>query len=158
MEPRGVAFAVTPPEQLWPEIWRWSERACLRRVAKQPALYGLRQAYGSAAEVAACVRKALGRRGADLRGFPANALSWIRVLSPAEFEALAAEVEVVADWLAAPESDAELSAHSDAPADVDASQHNGPQRQMTRWPPLVRVAFAPSRCPRPSPCLPFPPG
>ena len=117
-----MAFAVTPPEQLWPEIWRWSERACLRRVAKQPALFGLRQAYGSAAEVAACVKKALARRGADLRGFPANASTWIRVLSQAEFEALAAELEAP-DSLAAPDSDAEPSAHSDGAADVDASQH-----------------------------------
>ena len=122
MEPRGVAFAVTPPERLWPEVWRWSERACLRRVAKQPALFGLRQAYGSAAEVAACVKKALARRGADLRGFPANASTWIRVLSQAEFEALAAELEAP-DSLAAPDSDAEPSAHSDGAADVDASQH-----------------------------------
>ena len=126
MEPRGVAFAVTPPEQLWPEIWRWSERACLRRVAKQPALFGLRQAYGSAAEVAACVKKALARRGADLRGFPANASTWIRVLSQAEFEALAAELEAP-DSLAAPDSDAEPSAHSDGAADVDASEHTQTQ-------------------------------
>ena len=75
MEPRGVVFALTPPEQLWPEVWRWSERACLRRVARQPALYGLRQSYGSAAEVVACVKKALGRRGVDLPGLPANASS-----------------------------------------------------------------------------------
>jgi len=122
-----VAFAVTPPEQLWPEIWRWSERACLQRVARQPALYGLRQAYGSAAEVAACVKKALARRGADLRGFPANASSWIRVLSQAEFEAMAAEVEAAADSPGEADSDAELSAHSDAAADVDASEHTQTQ-------------------------------
>ena len=122
-----MAFAATPPEQLWPEIWRWSERACLRRVAKQPALFGLRQAYGSAAEVAACVKKALARRGADLRGFPANASSWIRVLSQAEFEAMAAEVEAAAASPGEADSDAELSAHSDAAADVDASEHTQTQ-------------------------------
>ena len=156
MEPRGVAFAVTPPEQLWPEIWRWSERACLRRVAKQPALFGLRQAYGSAAEVAACVKKALARRGADLRGFPANASSWIRVLSEAEFEALAAESDAAADLPAAPDSDAELSAHSDGAADVDASQH-------TPTPPAADDSVAPrpgSVCceplPPPEPLLAFP--
>jgi hypothetical protein len=45
------------------------------------------------------------------------------VLSEAEFEALAAEVEAAADSPGAPDSEAELSAHSDAAADVDASQH-----------------------------------
>ena len=118
---------VTPPEQLWPEVWRWSERACLQRVPRQPALYGLRQAYGSAAEVAACVKKALARRGADLRGFPADASSWIRVLSQAEFEAMAAEVEAAPDSPGEADSDAELSAHSDAAAVVDASEHTQTQ-------------------------------
>ena len=91
MELRGVAFAASVPEQLWPELELWAKRACLRTVARKPVLYSLRDAFGSAAEIASCIRKSFGRRGADLGSLPADAALWIRVLDSAAFEALASE-------------------------------------------------------------------
>ena len=87
MELRGVAFAASVPEQLWPELELWAKRACLRTAARKPVLYGLRDAFGSAAEIASCIRKSFGRRGADLGSLPADAALWIRVLDAAAFEA-----------------------------------------------------------------------
>ena len=87
----GPAFAASPPKELWPELARWAQRACRRSVPREPVLYGLRDAFGSAADVAKCFRKRLAARGgADLSALPADA-SWIRVLSLAEFEAAASE-------------------------------------------------------------------
>ena len=66
----------------------WSLRACRRTVARAPVLYGLRDAFGTAADVAKLIRKRMAARGVDHASLPADA-SWIRVLSCAEFEAAA---------------------------------------------------------------------
>jgi hypothetical protein len=87
----GPAFAASPPKELWPELARWAQRACLRTVAREPVLCGLRESYGSATDVAKCFRKRLAARGADLSALPPDASSWIRIMSLAEFEAAALE-------------------------------------------------------------------
>ena len=124
MELRGVAFAASVPEQIWPELELWAKRACLRTVARKPVLYGLRDAFGSAAEIASCIRKGFGRRGADLGGLPANAALWIRVLDAAAFEALASE--------------AALQTEAEAPAELP-----GPREASAQSPLAIATASAP---------------
>ena len=129
MELRGVAFAASVPEQLWPELELWAKRACLRTAARKPVLYGLRDAFGSAAEIASCIRKSFGRRGADLGSLPADAALWIRVLDSAAFEALASET--------APQTEAR------APAEAPVA-HEAPAQS----PLAIATASAPLALPR----------
>jgi len=101
-------------------------------------LYGLRDAFGTAADVAKLIRKRMAARGVDHASLPADA-SWIRVLSCAEFEAAAQCAEP-----ALPGTDAPLDAATQPGA---AEQSQSPQ---TSGEPGDAVRCEPELSARPS--------
>ena len=86
----GPAFAASPPPEFFPELVRWAQRGCRRTMVREPVLYGFRDAFGTASDVAKCFRKRMATRSADLSALPVDASSWVRIVSLAEFEAAAA--------------------------------------------------------------------
>lgn len=138
----GPAFAASPPKELWPELARWAQRACLRTVAREPVLCGLRESFGSAADVAKCFRKRLAARGTDLSALPPDASSWIRIMSLAEFEAAALE-EPFSPQQAAPQSESTSSEQERADGFAEALlQKPGRPSAMVWQPSPLSPSFA----------------
>jgi hypothetical protein len=135
----GPAFVATPPQQFRSEFARWAQRACRRSVCRTAALYGLRDAFGTAADVARCFRKRLAARGLDVSALPADA-SWVRALSLAEFEAEEGRGAAPQPGLGDPQSQRgttapqppELPRPADAQAQQDVAALQSPEQRAPR--------------------------
>ncbi len=136
----GLAFAASPPAEFFPELVRWAQRGCRRTVVRELVLYGVRDAFGTASDVAKCFRKRLATRGADLSALPADASSWVRVLTLAEFEAAAAEAAELQPAVAGtPEAPLPKPV---APTDRAEAVQETPASQMVWQPSPLSPGFA----------------